>query len=91
MLEHRVLVAGRERLQRQLSLPTEYAHVDAARWPLSPHQCGGFDDERRVLTEQHAEIVQLPPQVRARLLLGRIGPENGCQTLPRLGRVGVHS
>src|SRR4029453_5866319 len=31
MLEHRVLVAGRERLQRQLSLPTEYAHVDAAR------------------------------------------------------------
>jgi hypothetical protein len=45
MLEHRVLVAGRQRLQCQLPLPVEHAYVDAACRPVSPHQRGGLNDE----------------------------------------------
>ena len=69
----------------------EDAYVDAARRPLSPHQRGRLNDERRVVTEQHAEMMQLSSQVRPRLLLGRIGPEGGGQKLPRLGCVSVDS
>jgi hypothetical protein len=57
MLEHRVLVAGRERLQCQLPLTVEHAYVDAARWPLSPHQGGRLHDERGVVAEQSAEMM----------------------------------
>src|SRR5512133_2933735 len=91
MIQHRGLVPGRERPQRQLSPPAEHAHVDAARWPLSPHQCGGFDDERLVIAEQHTKIVQLSSQIRTRLLLRRFRPENGGQALPRLRCLRVHS
>ena len=77
MLEHRVLLARRQRLQCQLPFMLEDAHVDAARRPLSPHQGGRLNDERGVVTEQHAEMMQLSSQVRPRLLLGRIGPEGG--------------
>ena len=90
MLKHRVLVAGRQRLQCQLPLTEEHAHVHAARWPLSPHQCGLLNDERRVVPEQHAQMMQLPSQIRARLLLGRIGPEDASQALARLRYVGVY-
>jgi hypothetical protein len=91
MLEHRVLLARRERLQCQLPFALEDAHVDATRRPLSPHQGGRLNDERRVITEQHAEMMQLSSQVRPRLRLGGIGPEGGRQKLPRLGCVSVDS
>ena len=91
MLKHRVLVAGHQRLHCQLTLTEEHAGVDPTRRPLSPHQCGRLNDERRIVTEQHAQMMQLPSQVRPRLPLSRIGPEDGGQTLPRLGRVGVDS
>jgi hypothetical protein len=70
MLEHLVLVAGRQRLQCQLPLTMERAHVDAACRPLPPHQCGRLNDKRRVVTEEQAEMMQLASQVRPRLLLG---------------------
>src|SRR6476619_5326408 len=50
MLEHRVLLARRERLQCQLPFALEDAHVDATRRPLSPHQRGRLNDERRFVT-----------------------------------------
>jgi hypothetical protein len=70
MLEHRGLVAGRERLQSQLPLTAEHADVDAARRPLSPHQCGRLNDQRGVVPEEQAEMMQLASQVSSRLLLG---------------------
>ena len=36
-------------------------------------------------------MMQLPSQVRPRLLLGRVGPEGRGQALPRLGCVGMDS
>jgi hypothetical protein len=101
MLEHRVLVAGCQCLQCQLLFTVEHAHVDAARRPVSPHQSGRLNDERRVIPKEHAEVVQLSSQVRPRLPLGRIGPEgsgvaeagvrqrgrrSGCQTIRHTGR-----
>jgi hypothetical protein len=70
VLEHRVLVPVRHRLQRELPLTVEHAYVDAACRPLSPHQCGRLNDKRGVATEEHAEMMQLASQVRPRLLLG---------------------
>jgi hypothetical protein len=69
----------------------ENAHVNAARRRLSPHQCGRLNNERRVVTEERPQMMQLSPQVRPGLLLGRIRPEDAGQTLPWLGRVGMHS
>ena len=91
MLKHRVLVAGRERLQCQLPLTVEHTYVNATRRPLSPHQAGRLNDERRIVTEEHAEMMQLSSQVRPRLLLGRVGPEGRGEPLPRLGCVCVGS
>ena len=84
-----MLVAGCQCLQCQLPFTVEHAHVDAARRPVSPHQSGRLNDERRVIPKEHAEVVQLSSQVRPRLPLGRIGPEGGGQELPRLGCVSV--
>jgi hypothetical protein len=89
MLEHRVLVPVRHRLQSELPLTVKHTYVYAACRPLSPHQCGRLNDQRGVVTEEHAEMMQLASQVRPRLLLGGIGPESRGQTLPRLGCVGV--
>ena len=72
-----MLVAGRQRPQCQLPLTLENAHVDATGLPVSPHQPGRLNDERRVVPKEHAEMMQLASQVRPRLLLGGVGPESG--------------
>ncbi len=72
------MVATRQRLQCQLPLTVKHTHVYAARRPLAPHQGGRLNNERRIVTEKQAEMMQFPAQVRSCLLLGRIRPKDAC-------------
>jgi hypothetical protein len=57
MLKQLVMIAGRQRLECQLPLVAEHTHIDPARRRLSPHQCGGLNNKRTVVTEEHAEMM----------------------------------
>ncbi len=61
--------------QRGVPLPGEHADIDPARGGVPPQERRLLHHQRRVVTQYPAQVVQLAPQIRARLCLGGIGPE----------------
>src|SRR5262245_20178707 len=64
----------------------EDAQVNAARSAVAPAQVARGHDQRRLIADHLAEVVQLAAQVRQSLAIGRIGPEQSGDPLPRLRR-----
>jgi hypothetical protein len=88
--EDPLVIAGRRRHQRGLALEAEDAQVDAARLGVAPAQIHRRDEQRRLVSQYLAQLMQLAAQVGQRLRVGGLGPEQPLDPLPRLGRPGVH-
>jgi hypothetical protein len=72
-----------------VTLAEEHADVDPAGGAVAPGQGGRLHDERRLLTEHVSQVVQLASQVRARLGLVRVRPEDKGEVLASLRNAGT--
>ena len=88
--EDLLVIAGRGRRQRRLALDVEDAQVDAAGLGVAPAQVRGRHDQRRLVAQDLAQLMQLAAQVGQRLRIGRLRPEQPGDPLPGLRRPGVH-
>ena len=87
--EDPLAVTGRSSRQGSLALDVEGAHVDASHLAVAPAQIPGRHHERRLISQNVTQVVQLAAQVGQRLCIRRIRPEQSGDALPRLGRPGM--
>ena len=89
MQENAIFISSRGRRLGRLVPVDEGAHIDVARLRVAPAQIPGRHDERRLITQDLAELVQLTPQVGQRLPVCRVRPEQAGDALAGLGRASV--
>ena len=89
MLEHSGGVAMGRGGQRRGPARREGPHVHLAVGGVLPAQVAGRHRERGTLVEDAAQVVQLTPEVRQGLLVGRVRPEQRSDALAGLRPPGV--
>ena len=89
MSEDPLVIADGRRRQRRLALDAENAQVDAARLGVAPAQIHRRHDQRRLVAQHLAQLMQLAAQVRQGLRVCRVRPEQAGDPLPQLGCPGV--
>jgi len=89
MQQDSVVVPGCRRRSGRLSLRVENAHVDAAGPGVAPAQIPRRHHERRLVSQQLAQVVQFAAQVGQRLGIGGFGPEQAGDPRPDLRGPGV--
>jgi hypothetical protein len=75
--------------QGSRALDVERAHVDASHLAVAPAQIPGRHHQRRLISHNVTQVVQLAAQVGQRLCIRRIRPEQSGDALPRLGGSGM--
>jgi len=87
--EDTLAVTGRRSRQGSLPLDFEDAYVNATRLAVAPAQIPGRHHERKLISQNVTQVMQLPAQVGQRLCVRRIRPEQSGDPLPRLRRPGM--